>query len=461
MNSVGGCTSRFSFGMKNLLRFSLFFAAALASPTMPGSAQVVSGKAEVLEANAALVTQLTGELRDKHPALLAARARTNAAAAGARSIRSWEDPHVRLGGMAAREEMRAEDGDLIYGVEQKLPLFGKSKLARQAAQSELATETAMAEYEFQVLRREVAKVVFRTALADEVVQIGQQDLSWLHTMTQTIEGKYRAGQATLVEVLQLQNEEAKRVTQLQTDQDKLLHERVTLNRLLNREQQSSWPRLALPAPAGPIVYSAKLADLALQYEPKVAVLRRQVAQAQATVEMTRRQQYPDVNVGLEARNYTGDGSFRQGMLVFSMNLPWVNHGKYRNEIQRDEAKLQASEYVLADYQLSVREEVHQLTVKIDAARREALLYRNEIIPRSESALETARFGWEANRNSFRDLVDARRMLLEGRLMQARAISEQYQTMAELVLCCGLGDMEALQMIGALPETEPEGKPNEK
>ena len=42
------------------------------------------------------------------------------------------------------------------------------------------------------------------------------------------------------------------------------------------------------------------------------------------------------------------------------------------------------------------------------------------------------------------------MLLEGRLMYARAVSEQYQMLSELVLCCGIGDLEALQMIGAAP-----------
>jgi hypothetical protein len=52
---------------------------------------------------------------------------------------------------------------------------------------------------------------------------------------------------------------------------------------------------------------------------------------------------------------------------------------------------------------------------------------------------------------FRDLLDARRMLLDGRLMYVRAVSEQYQVLSDLVLCCGLGDLEALQMIGVTPE----------
>jgi len=366
---------------------------------------------------------------------------------------------ARLGGMAAREEMRADEGDLIYGVEQKLPLFGKAKLARSVARAEVSTEMANADYQFQVLRRELAKAVFRTALADEVVVIGQQDLAWLETITRTMEGKFQASEATLVEVLQLQNERAKRTTQLDTDRDRLGHEQVTLNRMLNRDLLSPWPTLELPALAGSVVYGPRLMDFALKYEPRIELLRRQIKQAEATVALTRRQRLPDINAGLEARNYSGDGSFRQGVLVFSMALPWVNAGKYRHEIQRDEAKLKAAELDLADYELSVREEVHQLTVKIDAARREAVLYRDQIIPRSQSALGSARSGWEANRGSFRDVLDARRMLLEGRLMDARAISEQYQMLSELVLCCGLGDMEALQMIGAQPELSPKKKTN--
>src|SRR5664279_4106414 len=168
-------------------------------------------------------------MRGKHPALQAAWARTNAAAANVGAVRTWDDPKALLGGMAAREDMRASEGDLIYGVEQKLPLFGKPKLARSVARAELSTEAANAEYQFQVLRRELAKAVFRTALVDEIVVIGQQDLAWLETITRTMDGKYRASEATLVETLLLQNEGSKRATQLATDRDRQTHERVSLN----------------------------------------------------------------------------------------------------------------------------------------------------------------------------------------------------------------------------------------
>ena len=446
--------------MKTLVTLLLASAGAMAQ-TPTGSLPTPAPATNVIRLTPAYINELAEEMRGKSPALQAAWARTNAAAANVGTVRTWDDPMAHLGGMAARDDMRESEGDLMYGVDQKLPLFGKPDLARRVARAELSTETANAEYQFQVLRRELAKAMFRTALVDEVVVIGQQDLAWLETTTQTMEGKFRASEATLVEVLQLQNERAKQATQLETERDRLSHERVSLNRMLNRGLLSPWPTLELPALAGSVYYNQKLVDFAIKYEPKIEMLRRQIKQAEATVASTRRQRLPDISAGLEARNYTGDGSFRQGILLFSMNVPWVNAGKYRSEVRRDEAKLKAAELDLVDYELSVREEVHQLTVKIDAARREAVLYRDQIIPRSQSALESARSGWEANRSTFRDVLDARRMLLEGRLMHARAVAEQYQMLSELVLCCGLGDMEALQMIGAQPEVLTEEKTNPK
>lgn len=399
---------------------------------------------------------LAEEMRTNHPALLAAGARTNAAAASLNAVRTWDDPMLRVGGMVAREEMRADDGDVFYGAEQKLPLFGKPALARRVARAEFVVESANADSQFQFRRSELAKIAFRAALAEQVVAVGEQDLVWLQTMADTAEAKYQSGAATLVEVLQVQNERAKRTTQLHTDRENLSHARVSLNRLLNRKLQSPWPALELPGIAGPVFYSEKLVGYAARFEPKLRMMREQIKQASAMVDATRRSRLPDVSAGVQTRNFSGNGDWRQTELMLSFSLPLFNTKKYRADIQRDEARLRATELDAADYELSLREEVHGLTVKIDAARREALLFHDEVIPRSESALESARANWETGRGIFRDVLDARRMLLEGRLMYARAVSEQYQMLSELVLCCGLGDLEALQMIGASPDVQDEG-----
>ena len=213
----------------------------------------------------ALVNQFAEEMRTNHPALAAARARTNAAAAGVAAVRSWEDPKIKFGAVAAREDFRASDGDLIYGAEQKLPLWGKPDFARRVARAEFDVENANADYQFQILRSELAKAMFRAALTERVTIVGEQDLAFVETITETMDSKYRSGSATQLEVLQLQNERAKRATQLQTDRNKLAHERVTLNRLLNRDLKSPWPSLELPPLAGPVIYNERLVNFATKY----------------------------------------------------------------------------------------------------------------------------------------------------------------------------------------------------
>lgn len=421
---------------KNFVSLILFCAAPLATRA---------------ETNAVLVTpaflnQLAAEMRTNHPALTAARARTNAAAAGVAAVRTWDDPMVRVGGMASDTMKRMDDGDIIYGAEQKLPLWGKPALARRVAHAELSVESANAEYQVQLLRGELAKAVFRAALAEEAVDVGAQDLRWLQTISESVEGKYRTGEATLVEVLKAQNERTARATQLRTDEENLSHARFAINRLLNRDLLSPWPALRLPEVFTQVRYSEQLAAFSMKYQPKLRMMREQVQQAQVMVDATRRARLPDVSLGVESRNYSGNGDWRQAEVMLSFNLPLFNAGKYRSDIRRDEARRKAAEADAADYELSLREEVHSLTVKIDAARREALAYHDEIIPRSESALESARAGWESGKAMFRDVLEARRMLLDSRLAYARAVTEQYQMLSDLVLCCGIGDLEALQML---------------
>jgi outer membrane protein TolC len=396
----------------------------------------------------AYIYALVDELRTNHPALRAVESRLRAASFNTNAVRLWEDPMFKFGGVTAsqRGPVLSEEGDLVYGLEQKLPLFGKAQAARRVAEAEAGSEAARLAYQFQILRRDLTKALFKVALADRSVEIGTQDLAWLDTMTTATEEHYRAGTASQVELLRIQNERAKRADLLRTESSRREHERLTVNRFLNRDLDAPLLKLELPPLASPVSYLQKLVDHASKFEPKLQVIRQEIHQAEASVAATRKSALPDVSAGIEGRQYSGDGGFREGMFTVSLSLPWFNRGKYRSDLARDEARLKAAELDAADYQLSVREDLHNLTVNLDAARREALLYRDEILPRSQQALESAHANWAVSRGMFNDVLEARRMLLEAQSMYARAISEQHQLLADLALLCGVGDLDALQAI---------------
>ncbi len=408
----------------------------------------------------AYIHSLVEALRTNHPALRAASARAEAAAANVHAVRQWEDPTLSLGAAttSSRGSRLSEDGDLIYGLEQKLPLFGKTQAARRVAESGVAATKADAAYQFQLLRRDFTKAILQAAVADRVVDISAEDAAWLQTAATLAENRHRTGQGGLIEVLKLQAERDKRANEARTEVLRRSDLRVVLNRFLNRDLHSPWPRFELPPLASPVEYSVRLADLAAKHEPKLALMRREIQQAQAVVASTKRARRPDVSVGIEGRQYSGDGGFREGMFTVSMTFPWANADKYRSDLEREQARLRATELSVADQELSVREEVHHLTVLIDTARRQALLYRDQLIPHAELTLATAQASWEANRGPINDVMDARRLLLDSRLMLAKAVAEQYQRMAELVLCCGLGDLEALLNYGATDQPVPAPEP---
>lgn len=394
------------------------------------------------------INQLAEELRTNNPALAASAARTNAAARAVAAVRTWEDPMAKVGYMFSDDPtmMQMEEGDILYGVEQKLPLWGKPAAMRRMARAELNVEVAGSDAKFQTLRSDFAKALIRTALASETAAIGEQDLAWVEKMQAAADARYRSGSGSLTEVLRLQNERARRADQLTTTRAQLRQDEFTLNRMLNRAPDSSWPKLVLPEIAAPVVYSERLVRFARDYAPQLRKMREEVRVAEAAVNKTRRERYPEVSVGVDTRNDSSNGDWKQTEVMLSFSLPFFNRGRYRADIARDEARHKAAEFDVADMELAVREEVYGLTVKIDAARREALLYRDEIIPRSEQALAASQSAWQNGSGMFLDVLEARRMLLEARLMSTRAVTEQWQMLSELVLCCGLADLEALQML---------------
>src|SRR6266571_3763528 len=215
------------------------------------------------------INHLVAEARTNNPSLKAADSRVRSAALNAEAVRTWEDPMALFGGSVygSRGFDASEDGNLAYGVEQKLPLWGRPRLNRRVAQAETSMREAEGNYRARRLRSEITKALVVTALAERVVEIGEQDVAWLQATEKAAVNKYRAGQAVVADTLQIQNEVAKRNDALRTDRRRLAHERFTLSRLLNRELTSTWPSLKLPRVAPAVPLSAKLLSLALQNEP--------------------------------------------------------------------------------------------------------------------------------------------------------------------------------------------------
>lgn len=397
----------------------------------------------------ALIERLNEELRTNQPAVKAALHRTAAASLEVDAVRKWEDPQFKIGGTlnSARGPNPAEEGNVIYGVEQRLPVFGKERASRRVAEADAALETERASLLLQFQRRDLSKALFELALADRLVALGHEDLDWLETQLRVAESRLLSGTGSQLESLRLQGERSRRVAQLATEESRREEARVAVNRFLNRNTSAVFPTLELPEIASPIELTPDLVRHATNTEPRLMVATREVRSAEARVDATRKSRLPNLAVGIEGRQFHGDGGFREGMFTVGINLPWFNASRYRKELHRDQqrhaATLREREAMLQD----VVAEIHHRVAAIAAARREALVYRDDLIPRNERAVQLAVAGWMSSRMDSKDMMEARRMQVEARAMLARAIAMQWIEMSDLVLCCGLGDLELLQELG--------------
>jgi cobalt-zinc-cadmium efflux system outer membrane protein len=391
------------------------------------------------------IERLMDEAQTNNPGFLAASSRADSATANVASVRSWENPTFMIGESLFSPEGfdAAQEGDLTYGISQKLPLWGNPSLNRHVAEAAASVRHAETDFRFRQLRRDVMKQLLATALAEREVQIGEQDLAWLQVTAKEIEARYQAGQSSVADTLQIQNEAAERNDRLRTDRLMLGHERVSLNRLLNRDFSSSWPLLQLPDVFPVVPFSEALISLALTNEPQIKVMQQEITEAEAAAKLTRRSRLPDVSVGVQGNQYSGDGGFRSGTFTLSVSLPWFNESKYKKDYQREQDAQKAAEHDRDDQVLMVREELHHLTLDIENQRREALLYRDEITTRAEQMLASRLADWEAGRGTLRDILDARRMWLDSQLTAAQAIAGEQQDVAELLLWTGLENTESL------------------
>lgn len=398
--------------------------------------------------------ELAEEARTNHPGMRAADARIRAAEQGARSVRYWDDPMIMAGGMVGNGVMRREEGDLLWGVEEKLPITGKPQAERALAQAETEVSEAEKEWRFQTLRRDIVQTAIRVALADEILRVSGLDQGWVETMVAATQARYAAGRSTQVEVLRMETEHAGRAEQLVVAGKEREAQALMLNRLLNRSLTTVWPEMELPKLAPAIEASERLLGMATRSEPKLRMLRQEIARAQSASEVARRGRRPDFSVGLEGRQFAGDGQFKEGSVVMKMTIPWLNKSKYDAAFRREKERAEAATWDAAEYEAQLRDEMSRLVIRIENARREAVLYREQIIPRSEQALNSAESSWQSGKSFFHDVLEARRLLLEGRTKYARAVAEQYLALAEVVICCGLADMEAVELF---QHTNPEAK----
>lgn len=398
-----------------LPRRSLLLACAAVLNATFASAQ----EARVLDAT--YLDALRVEVRTNHPTVAAAQARVRAAESGVRAVRLWEDPMAGVGFMAADREMRMDDGDVMFGVEQILPrrkLYEAKKARATAERSVFEAETRSAALTLEMF---VAQTALELALADEMLAIQTNQLGWLESMAANAREKLKDPMGNVSEPLRIESEVAQERQSIDSNQRQRVRLMQQLNILLGRAPESAWPALRLPESASLTPALADEMVQLFQVNPMLQAMLGTANVAKSEIEVAKRERSPMFSVGVESSVYSG-GDFRQATVGAKMTLPWFNNSVYRANTERARQQQVAAEREVEALFRKLRSEVITAQTEAETAARQATTVSTEVIPRALKAAEATQNAWISSKASLLEVLESQRALLKARLEERRFVA---------------------------------------
>ena len=392
----------------------------------------------------AAVQRLAESLPRTHPGIQALQLKADAARENAEGIRLWSDPSLRAGGIgySDRGPAPSEEGDIALGVTQPLPVFGKESAARAVARAESVTAREARETRLQVLKRDLMERLLEVALLNRQIELAQADLEWLRRISASLEARQASGSIPPAPLIRLRNEISEAETRLRLQRLEARDMEVRVNRILGQGADHPSGMWELPTRAQPITYQDRWSREALAMEPRLRLARRLNAEAEARLEATRRSRRPNLSLGLDSRQYSGDGGLRNGSATLQMSLPWFNRTGYLKDLERERLRLEATRREVADLEAEVAMEIHHQVTRIENARIRAELAEETLAPRIRAAQDASTAAVAGGSGDLREALDLRRQGLEAAHQQATAIAEQWSAIAELMLLCGWNEFPA-------------------
>lgn len=409
------------------------FAWAAGPPAASSDVAGVSSR-EARLGDVAALNDLLAIAYQSNPMIRAARAEWQGAVEQYRVDTGWPDPEVMAEGMYPADTLGDTETPMAWSLAltQSIPLWGRQgtagKVSRAAAKiARLKLDAAVRDVVVQV-RTSAAELRY----LDEAVQIvrGQQEL--LGKLTAGGAAAYSAERASLYDVMKARAQSG------QLDYDALLldesarTERARLNALLDRAPDAPLGPIAAEA-ARTVVFAVPEIDaLAEANAEDVRIARAALERSEAMAELTQYETLPGFKLGV---SYGAANDVNQVGVQATVMLP-LRRGKNAGRIGAARAD---SERMRAMYGAAVndaRTAVRDLAFRLRNAERLATLYRDDLVPQAERAVEAAQTRLAQGLGGLGDAAEAQSAWYTFRLAFARAEADRAALLARLEALAG-------------------------
>jgi outer membrane protein TolC len=285
------------------------------------------------------------------------------------------------------------------------------------------------------LQRKALNAYLDLALAKEKVRIERENVGLLKLLTSSAAVRAQAG-GPLQDMLKAQTEWELAKNNLLNLEAEVRSARARLNGLLARDAEAPMELApTLPSPRPVIRDDARLIEVAVDRNPELAALARQVAGRKNAIELAILGYLPDFNP-----TFSINGSISQTIMTMVMlptTLPQIQAA-----IDNAEAMARSSQAVLRQTGKDRAASFVANLYFMRNAERQTSFYRRRVVPIVEQLLNSSRQAYAAGTVGFAELIDTKRTYIAIRLMVAQARIEREKRLAELEALAGV-DVETL------------------
>ena len=310
-----------------------------------------------------------------------------------------------------------------FGASQELPFPGKRELRRTAAKREID----MARAESQMT---LADVLLRVKLAyaglaktQAVLALLERNRGIVDQMEEGAQIRYRTGGGAQQEVIRAQLERSRLSNEVAMQKREAAQFQAQLRALLN------------PPPASPDVVaeaiqprSVAMAMPEADASPELQAQQAQVANAQAEVDLARREKRPDFGVQYMWQ-HTSDRFRDYYMGTFSVRLP--NRGRVHAAESQAIAKREQAEARHRAQHRQIQGEVEQEWAALRTIEDQLRIYREGLLPQSQAAFESGLAGYRAGRQEYQGLLTSYSDSLRLSIEFQQLLAEHESTIARI------------------------------
>jgi outer membrane protein, heavy metal efflux system len=409
-------------------------AAPVVAALLLGALALTAGAADLGEN----VQGLLDHARSQNPELALMRAEAEAAAQRVQPAGALPDPVLRVelmnvnnyGNDAGFNLLPSRVGETKYTLMQMLPSWGKLGLRRDIANADVQQAQARTGAAWTELAMRIKTAYARYYLAAGNERLTREVLDLMKRVEQIAQARYAGGLVAQQDAIRAQLEQTTMRSELIMLESDKRQQRARLNALLARDAGAplAEPASLRPLPDAERLEVTTLAQRAQAANPQLQAETARVAGAEKTRELTRRNRYPDFNVGL-APTQMGSRITSWGVMV-EMNIP-LQQTTRRSQESEAEAMVTAARARSQNIANQIVGDLGESLAALDAARRTEALVTTQSLPQSELSLRSAIAAYENGKLDFTALLEAQRQIRKVRQDRLKAQAEAQMRLAEI------------------------------